>query len=164
MHSQGKSVCRGWNRFSRILLYVAGASFWVATAVTVGDVVMRFLFSVTLPATMEISTLFVAAGVLLGLPGCFSMSGHIEVTLLTDLVGARLRRLLGLFGAVMALAFMGLLVAIFAIHAVEYAGSIRRLPDTGLNYFAAIVCVASGFGLSVIGAASALRSKFGEQA
>jgi TRAP-type C4-dicarboxylate transport system permease small subunit len=98
-----------WTRLTTVLLLAAAASIGLAATVTIVDVVGRFAFNSTLQGAIEISTLFIALGVVLSMPLVFSLNENITAELIRGLLSKPLVMAMNVLSGVTSLGFIALL-------------------------------------------------------
>jgi len=92
---------------------------------TVGDVVLRSLFSYPIQGLLELIELGLACTVFLGLPAVFLRDEHLVVDVIDGLTSPRVVRLLDLAGAVVSLAVL----AVMAWQMVPLARAMYEFGD-----------------------------------
>ncbi|MCA0044831.1 TRAP transporter small permease [Celeribacter litoreus] len=91
---------------ARVLPGLSAALILMMVAVTVVDVIGRYVFDSPLPGAFELTQILLADLVLAALPITTFKGSHVEVDLLSHLWSPRTNRLAGMFGAsVMAIVF-----------------------------------------------------------
>ena len=98
-------AARAIERVCDALLHVATAAGILLTAFVALSSFMRYLMGQPFPFTEELVGLLFVAFVFLALPGATVRRRHIEVTLVTDLLSARLRRGARALGHVLVVVF-----------------------------------------------------------
>lgn len=141
-----------WTRLTTLLLLAAAASIGMAATVTIVDVVGRFLFNSTLQGAIEISTLFIALGVLLSMPVVFTNNENISAELIRSFLSKPLVLAMNLLSGVTSLGFIALLMWIEGRELSRSWGGFRTMPDTGFPFDKALLVVTAALILTTVGA------------
>lgn len=121
-------------------------------ALTVVDVIGRYIFSAPLTGAGELTELLLAATIFLGLPAVSLNNEHVTVDLVTDRLAQRLqpwrKAAIGLVSA-LVLVVVAWRIWVYADQIAAYGGSTSslRIPIAPLGYFCAI-CTVVGAALS----------------
>lgn len=141
-----------WTRLTTLLLLAAAASIGMAATVTIVDVVGRFLFNSTLQGAIEISTLFIALGVVLSMPVVFTNNENISAELIRSFLSKPLVLAMNLLSGVTSLGFIALLMWIEGRELSRNWGGFRTMPDTGFPFDKALLVVTAALILTTVGA------------
>jgi TRAP-type C4-dicarboxylate transport system permease small subunit len=147
-----------WTRLTTVLLLAAAASIGLAATVTIVDVVGRFAFNSTLQGAIEISTLFIALGVVLSMPLVFSINENITAELIRGLLSKPLVMAMNLLSGVTSLGFIALLTWVEGRELSRSWGGFRAMPDTGFPYDKALLVVTAALVLTTVGALFGFRA------
>lgn len=141
-----------WTRLTTVLILGAAASIGMAATVTVVDVVGRFAFNATLQGAIEISTLFIALGVVLSMPLVFSTNENISAELIRSFLSKPLVVAMNVLSGAASLGFIALLTWIEWGELSRSWGGFRTMPDTGFPYDKALLVVTAALVLTTVGA------------
>ena len=95
-------------RVNRTLHHIAGAALVAMLALTVVDILGRWLFNSPVAGTVETIPLLLVVVVFFGFAHAQHMGDHIAVDLLFSRLGARSRRVLSIFSHIFSLAVLAL--------------------------------------------------------
>ncbi len=144
------------NILSKAFLAAAGGCFVFGAGVTVGDVVLRAVAGMNVPAAIELTSLSIGLGALLSMPVCYAKATHVTARLLSELSPGRFSRPLGLVGSVFSLGFAALLLWILARNACSKLGSPQTTADLGLSMPLALSVVALALAAALVASVAGL--------
>lgn len=147
-----------WTRLTTVLLVAGATSIGLAAAVTILDVVGRFAFHSTLQGAIEISTLFIALGVVLSMPLVFSTNENITAELIRGLLSKPLVVAMNFLSGLTSLGFIALLTWVEGGELSRNWNGSRAMPDSGFPYDKALLVVAAAFVLTTVGALFGFRA------
>lgn len=96
--------------FTRILAFLGMLLLLPMMFLSTVDVVLRKFWAMTVPGTMEISSLLLALFVLLGLSYTYQCRGHVRISLFVDRLSARMRAWIEFFMALFGVSILFLLM------------------------------------------------------
>lgn len=140
-------------------MVAATACYLGGVGVTIVDVFARLLLSRSLPGGIELTTLLIALGALISIPGCYAHHGHVTAKLLSELSPGRFARKLELAGAFASLVFAVALCGLLAISLWHKLGSAEITTDLGLLVWPIFAILVLALALAVIGALYGLMHK-----
>lgn len=138
---------------ARALELAASALLMALMAVTVVDVVGRYLLGAPLPGAFELTELLLCALVFAALPLVSRAGGHVEVDLLVGFLPAGAARACALFAAAVSAVALVWFAWRLGVVAVDLAGTGARsnalaIPFAPFAGFGALACLAAAaFGL-----------------
>ena len=115
-----------FERLTRWLHYLSGSLLIGLLVLTVANILGRWLFATPLPGTVELTEVGMVAIVFMGLAYAQVRGDHIRVDLLYEQLGARGRRVLGLFAALVSFAT----VTVMTWRLWAYAGQLEASGRT----------------------------------
>jgi TRAP-type C4-dicarboxylate transport system permease small subunit len=104
-----KRLTAQFERLTRWLHYLSGALLVGLMMLTVVNILGRWLFNTPVPGTVELTEIGMVGIVFMGLAYAQVREDHIKVDLLYEQLGARGRRVLGLFAALVSFATVAVL-------------------------------------------------------
>lgn len=124
---------------------VASALLMVMMALTVCDVLGRYLFNAPVRGATEVTELLLAAVIFIGLPAVTLDREHITVDLLTDKLALPVRRILQSLMALVSAGVLGLIAWRLWVVAAQIGGyngttPSLKIPLAPLGYFMAFMC------------------------
>lgn len=134
------------------VLWAAVVFYLLGAGVTVLDVAMRGILGMSVPASIEITSLSIAMGALLSIPECYARRTHVSAKLFSEMSPNRFARPLGLLGATLALIFAIVLTWIMTNFAMIRWNSIETTIDLRLPLSALMAVVALCFWLALVAA------------
>ena len=134
------------------MLVIGAICFLMAATLTVTDVVLRGLFSKSVPAGVELTALLVGLGAILSIPNCFATNTHVTAKLLSEFFPRVLGRPLFWVGSVGSIVFAWAAFFVVAQNTYEKLASAETTPDAGLPVNVLLGVVSAGFLIAAIGA------------
>lgn len=138
--------------FERVLAYTAALFMFAMMAVTLIDVVGRWLFSAPLMGGFEITELLLASIIFLGLPMVTAANAHVDVDLMDSAVPGFLKPIQDIIICLVNLLSLSVLSWMLwklavRMHEYEDATSILQIPFSGLVVLMAICASMSALAL-----------------
>lgn len=147
----GRSASKGplRSRLSTALGLVCGALLFALVALTCVDVVSRYWFNAPVDGAFELTELLLAALIFAALPLTTGAGAHVEVDLLADISGPKLRRIMQALAALVSAAVLLVLAWRLTLHGQRLFsdGAVTNslaLPLAPVAWLAAFSCAASG--------------------
>lgn len=110
-------------RGARVISLIGLVGLLVLSVITVGEVLLRWLFKYPIPGVYDLSQLVVIIVIASCLPLVCAERNHITVRLLGTILGKRANELLEAFGALITMIIFGLMAWQLWIYASELAAS-----------------------------------------
>lgn len=151
------SLAAAYDRVEGAFAYLSYAALFLMTTLTTLDAFMRYLFNLPIPGVEEATVeFFMPALVYFAVAHIFRTGGHVRITLLSDLLPARVQRVLwSVFDVLTAALFA--LMAYGLFHRTVSAYRMNEYSTSPLNYviWPSFAIVAIGCVLLVIRALQA---------
>lgn len=151
------------NLMRRIMAVLCGAMLMVMMALTVVDVVGRYLFAHPIPGATELTEILLVAVIFLGLPVISLDRDHVAVDILTEHLPRPIRAVLDLVTSLVSAGVLGAIawrIWVYADQIGSYGGATNtlRLPLAPLGYLCALSAVV-GAVLMIWAAIGALKQQ-----
>ena len=128
-----------------VIAWLCAALLLTMMAMTVVDVIGRYVFSTPVQGSIELTELMLLAVIFLGLPAATLDREHVTVDLITDRLSGiveRVRRPVILIGGALVQAVIGWRLWITATQVAGYGGTTAslKIPVAPFGYAAAVLC------------------------
>jgi len=143
-------ILQCFDRATSRLLMLAATCFVGGAGVTIADILYRSVSGSNVASAIEITTLLVGLGALLSMPPCYASLEHITAKMITEVVAKESAKRLGIFGALLSIAFAGMIFFFALLGALERFNSVQVTPDLKLEIWWLWIILAASLGLSFI--------------
>lgn len=109
-------------RFLRTVSFFSTATFVVGVLLTITDIVLRSVSTLTVPGMVDIMQLFILTGAMLSVPHAFLTDQHVAIDIFSDKMPAAVQLALRIAAAFLAIAFLSGVLWFSFEQAVNEAG------------------------------------------